>query len=278
MSSSWYNRGNTEAELWKEAHFKDMKIDNLDSLVYQPTLDIIVKESLTNDKLKRLSINEITNNSPNIYNSDGTLTGNRIVDMDNNNLSLINSGGYEFEPYVVGDGKSHLICDQTDFIGSGNPGCGFAIDGGSTPSPITWFNVVADFGGGRISQCGYSDENLLKNNYWGGGPDGIIGFSKKGGVAETIFLDGSAGNVFAGTGQTTLTSNAVVLANAPPTNNGNFQLLSRNSVNGGIELIDMSTLSSYADDASAGAGGLTSGQLYQNTGAQAGSTVLGIKQ
>lgn len=178
----------------------------------------------------------------NIYNTDGTLTGDRVVNQNNHDLTFTNVGDFIVQPFGTGGNGCSILLSQTNFSGLGMPGAGMACSG--TPG-INFYTAILDVGSGTVAQLGYSDTAVagVANQFTATSTAcGIQSVSNGFTQLEALAVDSQQANSYSGTGRITLETNELNLSRVPVTANDNVDLLSRNASTGAVELVQSNAI------------------------------------
>ena len=178
---------------------------------------------------------------PNIYTADGTLTGDRNVDLDaTHSLTFSNLGtGLAGGSFQVGDPNEIALVLSNDFGSSGNPGVGLV----NQVAGDDYFFSAGNFGTPE-TLAGVSSIASNIGNVFGATLSGTRIESQVASITEQILLNGGEISPDSGSGglvgTTRISSNNIILENIPlPANPATDLLLLRNT-NGVINSLSVS--------------------------------------
>lgn len=236
----------------------DINSNNVNLLV-APSVDAAEDNILTRDPLSgRIKVRDASTIT-NIYNSDGVLTGNRTVDCNSNDLHIDSNENFRINEYGVDD--CTMTIDQTDLLGTGNPGARTSIVAGTV-------DIGHEVVGGEASvyyrNSAISAENKCNIRAIGSvlSAESATEFSSLG--ADVIYA--GAGGI----GSVVLNSNNVRISNEPFENSSATRFLCRNNATDEMEVKDESDIVVAPDQITIGG----TGQVLTNIGGVTGWSLL----
>ena len=177
----------------------------------------------------------IPGSNENLYNTSDILDGDRVVDSNNFDMHFDNTTNPA--NFLIGNSTNiGLTMAPVNFQGSGNPGIGLSRYQSSDDS-YAFITMSDQSGTGHESVQGYTTSTGTKQNVAQGNKDifSIESTDNVLGVSESIVQESSIPNVYAGNGQTTITSNALTLTKSLVENPDEDHVMVRNSVTGSVE-------------------------------------------
>lgn len=200
---------------------------------------LLVHDNVTGEiEIRQVSSLPFTSDTS-IYNTNASLTGDRIVNCNSNDITFSNNDNFTVGEFAAS--STYFTIADNNLFATGYPGIDLSHRDSSNDR--SYFQVLGSASGSK-SILGHDTISPFFHQSLVECAEKQIGLTctEPGGNSELINIEADLANPLGSTGGTTIYSNALILSRSLNKNNSNSTLLVRNTSNGVVEERDVSSL------------------------------------